>query len=54
MELTKGEMNRIFSEDPIDTSRLEKYGGEAEATYKALGTCSVGLHWDCDPTHDIP
>lgn len=54
MGLTKEEMDRVFTKDSFDTGRHEKYGGEAEAVYNALGTCSVALHWDLDPTRDIP
>jgi aldehyde:ferredoxin oxidoreductase len=54
MGLTKEELDRIFTEDSFDTGRLEKYGGEAEATYNALGICDTAVHWQYDPMRDIP
>lgn len=54
MGVTKEEIKRIFSEDSFDTGRLEKYGGEAETTYNALGICDTAVHWVNDPMRDIP
>jgi aldehyde:ferredoxin oxidoreductase len=54
MGLTKEEMDRVFTKESFDTGRLEKYGGEAEATYNLLGICSCTHHWEYDPTRDMP
>jgi len=54
MGLTKSELDRIFTEDSFDTGRLEKYGGDAETVYNALGICDTALHWESDPVRDIP
>jgi aldehyde:ferredoxin oxidoreductase len=54
MGMTREEIDRVFTENSFDTGRLEKYGGEAEALYNALGICSVAMHWDYNPLRDIP
>jgi len=54
MGITEDEINRIFTEDSFDTGRLEKYAFEAETTYNALGICSTAVHWQYDPTRDMP
>jgi aldehyde:ferredoxin oxidoreductase len=54
MGLTKEEIDRVFTGDTFDTGRLEKYGGEAEATYNALGVCDTSVHWQYDPIRNIP
>jgi len=54
MGLTKEEIHRVFTEDSFDTGRLEKYGGEAETTYNAIGICDTLVHWQYDPMRDIP
>jgi aldehyde:ferredoxin oxidoreductase len=54
MGLTDEEIHRVFTEDSFDTGRLEKYGGEAETTYNAIGICDTLVHWQYDPTRDIP
>jgi aldehyde:ferredoxin oxidoreductase len=54
MGLTEEELDRVFTEDSFDTGRHEKYGGEAETTYNALGICSTAFHWLLDPTRDMP
>ncbi len=54
MGLTDEEIQRVFTEDSFDTGRLEKYGGEAESSYNALGICDTSVHWQYDPMRDIP
>ncbi|MFH1628261.1 MAG: aldehyde ferredoxin oxidoreductase C-terminal domain-containing protein [Pseudomonadota bacterium] len=54
MGLTNEEIHRVFTEDSFDTGRLEKYGGEAETTYNAIGICDTAVHWQYDPMRDIP
>lgn len=54
MGLTNEEIHRVFTEDSFDTGRLEKYGGEAETTYNAIGVCDTAVHWQYDPMRDIP
>lgn len=54
MGLTKEELDRIFTEDSFNTGRLEKHGGDAEATYNALGLCDTAVHWQYDQIRDIP
>jgi len=54
MGLNNEEIHRVFTEETFDTGRLEKYGGEAETTYDALGICDTSIHWQYDPTRDIP
>jgi len=54
MGVTGEELNRIFSADSFDTGRLEKYGGEAESTYNALGICDTASYRVCGGMRDIP
>ena len=54
MGVTKEELDRIFTNDTFNSARLEKYDGDAEATYNALGICDTSFHHLFDPMRDIP
>lgn len=54
MGVTKEEMARIFTGDGFNSGRLAKYTQDAEYLYNALGICDCVVHWECDPTRDVP
>ncbi|MEX2707040.1 MAG: aldehyde ferredoxin oxidoreductase C-terminal domain-containing protein [Candidatus Freyrarchaeum guaymaensis] len=54
MGVTEEEMNRIFTENSFNTGRLAKYTQDAEYLYNALGLCDCVVHWECDPTRNVP
>jgi len=54
MGITEEEMKRVFTENSFNTGRLERYGGDAEYTYDALGICDTAFHEEYDPMRDIP
>jgi aldehyde:ferredoxin oxidoreductase len=47
-------MERIFTSDSFNTGKLTKYTQDAEYAYNALGLCDCVVHWECDPTRDVP
>ncbi len=54
MGVTPEEMARIFTEEGFNAGRLTKYTQDAEYLYNALGICDCVVHWECDPTRDVP
>lgn len=54
MGVTDEEMKRIFTENSFNSGRLAKYTQDAEYLYNALGICDCVVHWECDPTRDVP
>ncbi len=54
MGVTKEEIDRIFDGDSFNAGRLAKYTQDAEYLYNALGICDTVVHWECDPTRDVP
>ncbi len=54
MGVTSEEMERIFTSDSFNTGKLTKYTQDAEYAYNALGLCDCVVHWECDPTRDVP
>ncbi len=54
MGVTEEELDKIFTEDGFNTGKLTKYAQDAEYVYNALGLCDCVVHWECDPTRDMP
>jgi len=54
MGVTREELDRIFTQDSFNTGKLAKYTQDAEHVYNALGLCDCVVHWECDPTRDMP
>ena len=54
MGVSPAEMERIFAGDSFHSGRLTKYTQDAEYLYNALGLCDCVVHWECDPTRDVP
>ncbi|MBU2550257.1 MAG: hypothetical protein KKB20_17745 [Proteobacteria bacterium] len=54
MGLTPEEMERIFGPEDFNTGRLTRFTQDAEYLYNALGICDCVVHWECDPTRDVP
>ena len=54
MGLTPAETDRIFTDDGFNIGRLTRYTQDAEYLYNALGLCDCVVHWECDPTRDVP
>lgn len=54
MGVTKEELERVLIGDSFNSGRLEKYGGDAETAYNALGVCDTSFHHLHDPMRDIP
>ena len=54
MGVTREEMAGIFTADSFNAGKLAKYTQDAEYLYNALGICDCVVHWECDPTRDVP
>ena len=54
MGVTEEELARIFADGSFNSGRLAKYTQDAEYLYNALGICDCVVHWECDPTRDVP
>lgn len=54
MGVSEEELGRIFADGSFKAGRLAKYTQDAEYLYNALGICDCVVHWECDPTRDIP
>lgn len=54
MGLSEEEMAGIFTENSFNSGRLAKHTQDAEYLYNALGVCDCVVHWECDPTRDVP
>lgn len=54
MGVTEEELDRVFTADSFNSGRLERYDGDAEFTYNALGICDTSFHQLYDPMRDIP